>query len=46
MIYKNKAYEVNKGESKALFDNWIEKAKKLIINSNIKEFKKGFKNSN
>ena len=40
MLYKNRAYEINKGESQALFDNWMEKAKKLVQNSNNKEFKK------
>ena len=40
MLYKNRAYEVNKGESQALFDKWMEKAKGLIQNSNNKQFKK------
>lgn len=40
MLYKNRAYEVNKGETQALFDKWLEKAKKLTQNSNSKEFKK------
>src|SRR5699024_9457228 len=29
MLTKNRAYEVNKGETKALFDKWMEKCKKL-----------------
>lgn len=40
MLYKNRAYEVNKGESQALFEKWLDKAKKLTQNSNSKEFKK------
>ena len=40
MLYKNRAYEVKKGESQALFDKWMEKAKQLIQNSNNKQFKK------
>ncbi len=40
MLYKNRAYEVNKGESQAVFDKWMEKAKALVRNSNSKEFKK------
>ena len=40
MLYKNRAYEINKGESQATFDKWMEKAKSLIKNSNSKEFKK------
>ena len=40
MLYKNRAYEINKGESQELFDKWIAKAKELIVNSNSKQFKK------
>ena len=40
MLYKNRAYEINKGESQELFDKWMKKAKELIVNSNSKEFKK------
>ena len=39
MLTKNRAYEVNKGETKKLFDYWMEKSKKLVNKSNIKEFK-------
>ncbi len=39
MLTKNRAYEVNKGESKALFDEWMLKCKKLIEKSTITEFK-------
>ena len=40
MLYKNRAYEKNKGESQALFEKWLDKAKKLTQNSNSKQFKK------
>lgn len=39
MLTKNRAYEINKGETKELFDYWMEKCKKLVNKSNIKEFK-------
>ena len=39
MLYKNRAYEVNKGETEKLFDNWLEKCKDLIKKSNNKQFK-------
>ena len=39
LYYKNRAYEVNKGESKALFDQWLEKCRNLVIKSSNKEFK-------
>lgn len=39
MLTKNRAYEVNKGETQKLFDTWLEKCKKLLEKSNSKEFK-------
>ena len=39
MLTKNRAYEVNKGETKKLFDQWMEKCKKLLQKSTNKEFK-------
>ena len=39
MLMKNRAYEVNKGETQALFDTWMEKCKKLLQKSSNKEFK-------
>ncbi len=39
MLTKNRAYEVNKGETQKLFDYWMEKCKKLITKSSNKEFK-------
>ena len=40
MLTKNRAYEVNKGETQKLFDEWMEKSKKLVKKSSNKEFKK------
>ena len=40
LVTKNRAYEVNKGESNKLFDDWMEKCKKLIEKSTMKQFKK------
>ena len=40
MLYKNKAYEVNKGETEELFKVWIEKCKKLAVEASMKEFNK------
>ena len=39
MFTKNRAYEVNKGETQKLFDEWMEKCKKLLEKSSMKEFK-------
>ena len=39
MLTKNRAYEVNKGETQKLFDKWMEKCKKLLEKSSMKEFK-------
>ena len=39
MLTKNRAYEVNKGETQALFDKWMDKCKKLLEKSSNKEFK-------
>ena len=39
MLTKNRAYEINKGETQKLFDSWLEKCKKLVQKSNNKEFK-------
>ncbi len=38
MLYKNKAYEVNKGETEEVFNKWINKCKELSVHSSIKEF--------
>ena len=39
LYYKNKAYEITKGESKQLFDTWLEKCRNLVKKSSNKEFK-------
>ncbi len=39
MLTKNRAYEVNKGETQRLFDSWMKKCKELLVKSNNKEFK-------
>ena len=39
MVTKNRAYEINKGESNKLFNEWMEKCKKLIEKSTLKQFK-------
>ena len=39
MLHKNRAYEVNTGETDKLFNVWMEKSKKLLENCTNKEFK-------
>lgn len=39
MLTKNRAYEVHKGETQKRFDIWMEKCKKLLEKSTMKEFK-------
>lgn len=39
MLTKNRAYEINKGETQKLFDSWMEKCKKLVNKSSMKQFK-------
>lgn len=39
MLTKNRAYEIHKGETQKLFNNWMEKCKKLLKQSTNKEFK-------
>ena len=38
LLHRNKAYEVNKGETEKLYYIWLEKCKKLVIETSIKEF--------
>ena len=38
LLYKNKAYEINKGETEKLYYKWLEKCKKLSIETTKKEF--------
>ncbi len=39
LLYKNRAYEVHKGESEELFNKWMGKCKKLVAHSSHLEFK-------
>lgn len=39
VLTKNRAYEVKKGETKKLYEEWLEKCKKLVIKSSNKQFK-------
>ena len=39
MLTKNRVYEINKGETQKLFDEWLEKCKKFVQKSTNKEFK-------
>ncbi len=39
MLTKNRAYEVHKGETEKLFNEWMKKCKRLLVKSNSKEFK-------
>ena len=39
MLTKNRAYEIHKGETQKLFDEWLEKCKTLVVKSTMKEFK-------
>ena len=41
MLYKNRAYEKNKGETDKLFEEWMKKAQQIVINGKAKEFSKG-----
>ena len=40
MLYKNRPYEKNKGETEKLFKGWMEKAKSLTIDGKSKEVSK------
>ncbi len=40
LLYKNRAYEVHKGETQEKFEYWMEKCKKLVAHSTLSEFKK------
>ena len=37
---KNRAYEVNKGDTQKVYDLWMENCKKLVRKSSLREFKK------
>ena len=40
MLTKNRVYEVHKGETQKLFDEWMSKCKQLVVSSTNKQFKK------
>jgi len=40
LLYKNKAYEINKGEAENLYNKWIQKCRNLVVGANSKEFNK------
>ncbi len=40
MLTKNRVYEVHKGETQKLFDEWMDKCKELVVNSTNKVFRK------
>lgn len=39
MLTKNRAYEIHKGETKKLFDIWMQKCKDILNHGNSKQFK-------
>ena len=39
LLLKNRAYEINKGESQKLYEKWLDKCKEIIYKSSNKEFK-------
>ena len=39
VLYKNRAYEVNKGETQKLYELWMDRIKDLIKNGTYKQFK-------
>lgn len=44
MLYKNRPYEKNKGETQKLFDEWMKKAKDLTINGKTRDVSKSIYN--
>ena len=39
MLTKNRAYEINKGETQKLYEQWLNKCKKMVQKSTNKQFK-------
>ena len=39
MSAKNRAYEINKGDTKIVYEKWLAKSKEIVSNSTMKEFK-------
>ena len=44
MLTKNRAYEINKGDTQKLYEFWLNKCKKLVVNSSLSEFKQSIYN--
>jgi predicted nucleotide-binding protein (sugar kinase/HSP70/actin superfamily) len=44
VLHKNRAYEVNKGETDKLFNEWIEKSKDIVAHASSRDFKKAIYN--
>ena len=44
MLTKNRAYEKNKGETENLYQIWLEKCKKMVVNSSMSDFKQSIYN--
>ena len=40
LLLRNRPYEINKGESQKLYEEWLEKCKKLVEKSTYNQFKK------
>ena len=40
ITFRNRAYEIHKGDTKKKYDKWMEKSKKIIEKGTYKEFKK------
>ena len=40
VLHKNRAYEVNKGETKKVYNKWMKKCKELLKTASTKEFNK------
>ncbi len=39
VLHKNKAYEINKGETEKLYNKWLDKCKDVLQNASSKQFK-------
>ena len=42
LLTKNRAYEINKGETQALYEKWLEKCRKIVKSGSTKQFHKSF----
>ena len=43
LLHKNRAYEINKGESDKLYEKWLEKSKEIISTGSTSEVKKAIR---